>query len=719
MLSAYMGRAFLNMLSLSLSGALIGAMILVIHPLTGKFFSKKWNYYIWLVVLIRLLVPVQVTASLPGGIELDMSYIRSEKADMGAMKSMTGDMLKVSGNILEGVTEDPSDNKMENTVEVMPGDITADIADSTGEDLREGGESRQSRLLAMESAEQNLRLDDTLLAALFFGAELLWLAGFFTALFMKLWHYRRFVLFIRKDIKPVTDSRITVLAQSLAVRLHMRKVPPIYTSASVSGPVTVGLWKPCIILPVTIPVTQYQLILHHEFVHVARRDLWFKWLYQLLFCIHWFNPLFYLFDRKMNVDCELSCDEAVLSMLTQEGRKAYGNVLLDIAEQNAITVKSAFSTTFVTGSSELKRRLHNVLTFQKPTILKILLSICVMTGTMFLTACGSVYLSYDSFEEDFEENDSFGRGGNSDKEGDAWKCYDDDVLLAGGDISDKWQAYLYSGGGNKVSISRFALNGSDSLRIVYADKDTDIEVTSEFDLKEGKFKIVHIAPDGSVSVINDTGEKGSQTVTMQTGRNVIKMVGQDAALKNAEISFSGLKERYFEAVYYSEEDEYAGQISDAIQDGTVEKDKVMESIYYMEQEDISEAFAVLLKKGTVFDDEELSDIFIYSDMARSGDYLVEAIDSGLVEPLSVDTLSDLVPFLEDKTTVGLLKTLPAEDFVEGLTECMPYLGEKELEDCLLAYIDAGGRLSYAQFDEIEMFLDKSTIKKLDERMSGN
>lgn len=98
---------------------------------------------------------------------------------------------------------------------------------------------------------------------------------------------------------------------------------------------------------------------------------------------------------------------------------------------------------------------------------------------------------------------------------------------------------------------------------------------------------------------------------------------------------------------------------------------------------------------------------------------MEAIDSGLVEPLSVDTLSDLVPFLEDKTTVGLLKTLPAEDFFEGLTECMPYLGEKELEDCLLAYIDAGGRLSYAQFDEIEMYLDKNTIKKLDERMSGN
>ena len=50
------------------------------------------------------------------------------------------------------------------------------------------------------------------------------------------------------------------------------------------------------------------------------------------------------------------CDEAVLAQLTEEGRKAYGNVLLDIAERNVSAMKSAFTTTFVTGESELKKR---------------------------------------------------------------------------------------------------------------------------------------------------------------------------------------------------------------------------------------------------------------------------------------------------------------------------------------------------------------------------
>jgi len=61
-----------------------------------------------------------------------------------------------------------------------------------------------------------------------------------------------------------------------------------------------------------------------------------------------------------------------------------------------------------------------------------------------------------------------------------------------------------------------------------------------------------------------------------------------------------------------------------------------------------------------------------------------------VEPLSVETLSALCPYLDGKTTAALISMLPEEHFYEGLTECMPYLGEKELEDCLLAYLDAGG-----------------------------
>ena len=56
--------------------------------------------------------------------------------------------------------------------------------------------------------------------------------------------------------------------------------------------------------------------------------------------------------------------------LTEEGRKAYGNVLLDIAERNVSAMKSEFTTTFVTGESELKKRITGILRYKRKTILR-------------------------------------------------------------------------------------------------------------------------------------------------------------------------------------------------------------------------------------------------------------------------------------------------------------------------------------------------------------
>ena len=58
------------------------------------------------------------------------------------------------------------------------------------------------------------------------------------------------------------------------------------------------------------------------------------------------------------------------------------------------------------------------------------------------------------------------------------------------------------------------------------------------------------------------------------------ILGQAASLKGVEITFSGLEGKGFEGVYYSEEDEYAGQIRNAIQNGSVEKDAVVKKRGY-------------------------------------------------------------------------------------------------------------------------------------------
>lgn len=68
----------------------------------------------------------------------------------------------------------------------------------------------------------------------------------------------------------------------------------------------------------------------HELIHYKRKDIYYKWLVQVVWCIHWFNPLLYLVVGEINRLCELSCDEAVISFLELDGeRREYAGVLLE------------------------------------------------------------------------------------------------------------------------------------------------------------------------------------------------------------------------------------------------------------------------------------------------------------------------------------------------------------------------------------------------------
>ncbi len=62
-------------LSLSLSGTALIILLLLFRPLYRKQLSKKWQYYIWLVVIWRLLLPITPQTSLTGNLLLTAEQI--------------------------------------------------------------------------------------------------------------------------------------------------------------------------------------------------------------------------------------------------------------------------------------------------------------------------------------------------------------------------------------------------------------------------------------------------------------------------------------------------------------------------------------------------------------------------------------------------------------------------------------------------------------------
>ena len=426
-----MTQLFLSILSLSLSGALIGLIILLLHPITQRLFSKRWNYYIWLLVIARLLIPVQF-----GFHFTQLPASNSKAAQSDSNKSQFPNM------VLNGeAAQSDSNNKSQFPNMVLNSEAAQSDSNNKSQfpNMVLNSEAAQPDSNNMDIAKQPLSNMDTfhnstvstpkftrqLLSVLLLSAVIVWLIGAIAAFSIKLWNYRRFTARLRENNILITDERTTALANQLADSLHIRKRPTLYENPSISSPITIGLRNTNIILPKenhTVQTNIYakeqnsktdtentynqnidsnailRFILQHELIHVARKDLWYKWLYQLLLCLHWFNPILYLIDRRINTDCELSCDEMLLTSLrfTAKDKKTYGNLLIDTAQRTAAlnNAKNAFTTAFIAPKSDLKTRLQGILHYKKQTRLRLSLSLCVFVCiSVFTAGCGVQYPS--------------------------------------------------------------------------------------------------------------------------------------------------------------------------------------------------------------------------------------------------------------------------------------------------------------------------------------
>ena len=367
-----MKELFMCVLSLSLSGALTGLLILLMRPVTGRYFSRRWNYYIWLLVIARLVIPVYF--------ESPFSFVMVRTAEDAPGRSASLSLSEA------GLPEKPPAET------ALPSGPEADIPQSKAAAPEKI--SGMSEPAAKPSFLQpgNPASDARQGTAL----GILWLAGAGLSLSVKLKNYWSFTSAAKKGRIPVADDRVNHMAKDLMQRLSMRKNPVLYVSESVSVPITVGLIQPVILLPKEHWLLKdLQMVLHHELIHVKRRDLWYKWIFQFLLCIHWFNPVLYLIGMKLNIDCELSCDEAVLTALSKEGQKAYGNVLIDTAQKNIKLSKNIPSTTLLERKEDLKMRLKGILHYKKPGGLRAVISLCLCGPILLLSACGSVQAGPD------------------------------------------------------------------------------------------------------------------------------------------------------------------------------------------------------------------------------------------------------------------------------------------------------------------------------------
>jgi len=135
----------------------------------------------------------------------------------------------------------------------------------------------------------------------------------------------------------------------------------IYKSDRITATAVYGVIHPKIVVHSALADGDIDYIILHEQAHIERRDNLFRTFAVITACVHWFNPLSWIFLKYFFADMELACDAKVLKSLTENQTKEYARTIIAYSSGKAF-----FSSAF--GGAKTKVRIENVLSYKKLTI---------------------------------------------------------------------------------------------------------------------------------------------------------------------------------------------------------------------------------------------------------------------------------------------------------------------------------------------------------------
>ena len=341
-------------LSMSLSGSVLILALFAAKPLFKDRFSKAWQYYVWLIVLLRLAIPY------------------------------SPEFAVVRGLFQPAPTNPPAVvQHYDPTEPAANGQVTAEAPES-------GGPSSAAPASALPRT-----IAITLPWDLWQIAGATWLAGAVLLFAFRVHQYARFSRAIRSGAQRVDDRRVTALLANITQEMSLAPGMPVFTSRKARSPMLMGLARPAVFLPeATLELSDDHLsyVFRHELTHFKRHDLLYKWMTELILCVHWFNPLVYVMSNRLGAICELSCDEAVAKGLDSENKMKYGRTLLMAVSKNTEYTRHVLTPTLCAEDKKnLRERLTSILgAGRKPkrTIAASVVTAALLCGAaLFLGAC--------------------------------------------------------------------------------------------------------------------------------------------------------------------------------------------------------------------------------------------------------------------------------------------------------------------------------------------
>lgn len=302
-----------------LSASALILMVLLLRGLLGKRISAGLRYGLWMVVLVRLLVPVSL---------FSLSVTVPQMPDWDppeAMKERSIYVLPVGSSPLE-----ESDVRFSEDGTVAP---FGDVSSFGYPKLTQDG----TRVVRYAEKISPLEL-----------MGWIWVAGASVMGIVLVASNLRFSRRLRRVRRPLEGTNAPV---------------PVYAASALPSPCLVGLFRPAVYVTEEAAADPMMLrhVLAHELTHYSHRDHLWSILRGAALAVHWWNPLVWLAVVCSRRDGELACDEGALKRLGDGERAAYGETLLALVTAKARPADLlSFATTMTGGKRSLKERIQRI-----------------------------------------------------------------------------------------------------------------------------------------------------------------------------------------------------------------------------------------------------------------------------------------------------------------------------------------------------------------------
>ena len=348
--------------------------------------SRRAQYALWGLVLLRLLVPV----SLPG---VDFSVLsaaepvgqavaeRLEQREVYLLPQETVPVTILPTDLPEAVIPSTSYQPEDGWPVVVDSGAGAIVPDA-------GGETATRYAWAPTAAEL---------------LTILWLAG---VAGMAVWFL-------------VTNLRFwrTLRRTRTPYAVEGCRYPVYLVAEGLPSPCLFGLLRPAIYLTPAAVASPDRLrhVLAHETAHARHLDPLWSLLRCVCLAVYWFDPLVWAAAAVSKTDGELACDEAAIRALGEDQRIPYGRTLLSlIPVRKGPGAPLLSATTMTAGKRQLKDRITRIAQGSQTRAAALFLALTLVAGVCAVTFTGAKAeevraltgdeLAY--FNEEFFNNDT-------------------------------------------------------------------------------------------------------------------------------------------------------------------------------------------------------------------------------------------------------------------------------------------------------------------------